>query len=52
MRQEVIAPIDGLVGRLLASPGDPVEYGQELVQLVASGGSGPTRDEPPGGEAA
>jgi biotin carboxyl carrier protein len=44
VRQEVVAPIAGLVGRLLASPGDPVEYGQELVQLVASGAPGSARD--------
>lgn len=34
VRQEVVAPGDGLVGKLLVDAGDPVEYGQELVQLV------------------
>jgi methylmalonyl-CoA carboxyltransferase small subunit len=34
VRQEVVAPVDGLVGKLLVGPGDPVEYGEELVQLV------------------
>jgi methylmalonyl-CoA carboxyltransferase small subunit len=37
VRQEVVAPVDGLVGKLLVGPGDPVEYGEELVQLVAAG---------------
>jgi biotin carboxyl carrier protein len=44
VRQDVVAPVDGLVGKLLAGPGDPVEYGQELVQLVASGASGSAKD--------
>ena len=35
VRQEVVAPVDGLVGKVLVGPGDPVEYGEELVQLVA-----------------
>jgi biotin carboxyl carrier protein len=34
VRQEVVAPVDGLVGKLLVAPGDPVEYGEELIQLV------------------
>ncbi len=29
--QEVIAPIDGIVGETLVEPGDAVEYGQELL---------------------
>lgn len=33
VRQEVVAPDDGVVGRLLAQPGEAVEYGQELVWL-------------------
>jgi acetyl-CoA carboxylase biotin carboxyl carrier protein len=37
VRQELVAPADGLVGKLLVGPGDPVEYGQELVQLVPGG---------------
>jgi biotin carboxyl carrier protein len=31
VRQEVVAPRDGVVGRLLAEAGQAVEYGQELV---------------------
>jgi biotin carboxyl carrier protein len=29
--QEVVAPIDGVVGTSLVEPGEAVEYGQELV---------------------
>lgn len=47
VRQEVLAPVDGLVGRLLVAPGDPVEYGEELVQLVP-GGARPERPAPEG----
>ncbi|MFN8518971.1 MAG: hypothetical protein U0667_06190 [Chloroflexota bacterium] len=42
IRHEVVAPVDGLVGKWLVAPGDPVEYGQELAQLVP-GGASPTR---------
>jgi biotin carboxyl carrier protein len=42
--QEVVAPVDGLVGASLVEPGQPVEYGQELIVIElagsASGGSG------------
>jgi biotin carboxyl carrier protein len=31
--QEVIAPIDGIVGEALVEPGDAVEYGQELLVI-------------------
>lgn len=31
--QEVVAPVDGLVGSSLAEPGDAVEFGQELVVI-------------------
>ena len=31
VRQEVVAPRDGIVGRFLAEAGQAVEYGQELV---------------------
>jgi biotin carboxyl carrier protein len=37
IRHEVVAPVDGLVGKWFVAPGDPVEYGQELVQLVPGG---------------
>ena len=45
VRQEVVAPLDGVVTRLLAQPGEAVEYGQELVRVgpggsAGSGGSG------------
>jgi biotin carboxyl carrier protein len=31
--QEVVAPVDGLVGASLVEPGEAVEYGQELVLI-------------------
>ena len=31
--QEVVAPIDGMVGESLVEPGDAVEYGQELLVI-------------------
>jgi len=31
--QEVISPADGIVGASLVEPGDPVEYGQEVVEI-------------------
>jgi biotin carboxyl carrier protein len=46
VRQEFVAPVDGLVGRLLAEPGDPVEYGQELVHLVPAGTPAADRADP------
>ena len=33
--QEVVAPIDGIVGASLAASGDAVEYGQELLVIEA-----------------
>lgn len=36
VRQDVVAPADGVVGRYLAEPGEAVEYGQELVRLEAA----------------
>lgn len=35
VRQDVVAPADGVVGRYLAEAGEAVEYGQELVRLEA-----------------
>jgi biotin carboxyl carrier protein len=32
-----VAPVDGLVGASLVEPGQPVEYGQELVVIEPSG---------------
>lgn len=49
VRQEVVAPVDGLVGKVLVGPGDPVEYGEELVQLV-SGGARPERVQQDGAD--
>lgn len=45
VRQEVVAPHDGIVGRCLAEPGQAVEYGEELVvveppRASAGGGEG------------
>ena len=37
-RMEIVAPADGVVGRFVTEPGDPVEYGQELVSLIAATG--------------
>lgn len=31
--QELVAPADGLVGASLVDPGEPVEYGQEVVEI-------------------
>jgi biotin carboxyl carrier protein len=30
---EVVAPDDGIVGASLVGPGDPVEYGQDVVEI-------------------
>lgn len=45
--QEVVAPIDGVVGTSLVEAGDAVEYGQELITIefgvpMSTNGSGPT----------
>lgn len=45
--QEVVAPVDGIVGATLVEPGDAVEYGQELLVIefapvaASTNGSGP-----------
>ncbi len=31
--QEVVAPADGIVGATLVEAGEPVEYGQEIVEI-------------------
>ena len=31
--QDVLAPVDGVVGSTLVDPGDAVEYGQELIRI-------------------
>jgi biotin carboxyl carrier protein len=46
--QEVVAPVDGIIGASLVEPGDAVEYGQELLVIefvpvtASTNGSGPT----------
>jgi biotin carboxyl carrier protein len=44
VRQDVVAPVAGVVGRLLVEPGQAVEYGQELLQIDPAG-SNPGADE-------
>ena len=45
--QEVVAPVDGILGASLVEPGDAVEYGQELLVIEfapmasSTNGSGP-----------
>ncbi len=39
VRQEIVSPADGVIGRFVTEPGDPVEYGQELVALIATSGA-------------
>jgi biotin carboxyl carrier protein len=41
--QEVLAPVDGVLGASLVEPGDAVEYGQELLLIETAGAipSGP-----------
>ena len=40
--QEVVAPVDGIVGASLAQGGDAVEYGQELIVIEFAGSTSPT----------
>jgi biotin carboxyl carrier protein len=35
--QDVVSPNDGIVGASLVEPGDPVEYGQEVVEIELLG---------------
>ncbi|MBX3031127.1 MAG: acetyl-CoA carboxylase biotin carboxyl carrier protein subunit [Chloroflexi bacterium] len=39
VRQEVVAPIEGVVGELLVAAGDPVEFGQSILRLLAADGA-------------
>ena len=48
--QEVVAPIDGIVGASLVEPGQAVEYGQELVLIEPADETGPAGG--PGGSGA
>lgn len=44
--QDVVAPVDGVLGASLVEAGEPVEYGQELVRIELLGGSGPAAPGP------
>jgi biotin carboxyl carrier protein len=35
--QEIVAPVDGILGATLVEPGDAVEYGQELIVVELAG---------------
>jgi biotin carboxyl carrier protein len=35
--QELTSPVDGIVGASLVEPGDPVEYGQDVVEIELLG---------------
>jgi len=52
VRQEVVSPEDGIVARLLAEPGEAVEYGQELVRIerVVKGARAGAQVDGPGAE--
>jgi biotin carboxyl carrier protein len=41
IREEVLSPVDGLVGQLIAEAGTAVEYGQELVVVALTGSGAP-----------
>lgn len=49
--QEVLAPIEGIVGSSLAESGDAVEYGQELLVIEAVVPSAPAAPSPGGADA-
>ncbi len=44
VRQEVVAPADGIVARVMAEQGEAVEYGQELVRLDPAPRPEPARE--------
>ena len=44
VRQEVVAPADGIVARVMAEQGEAVEYGQELVRLDPAPRAEPARE--------
>ena len=50
--QEVVAPVDGIVGASLVEPGDAVEYGQELLVIEFAPAQGSTNGSGPGGGSA
>ncbi len=39
--QEVVAPVDGLIGASFVEPGEAVEYGQELIRIELPAGPAP-----------
>jgi biotin carboxyl carrier protein len=43
--QEVVAPVDGIVGAMLVEAGEPVEYGQEVVEVELLDGQAAERAE-------
>ena len=53
VNQDVVSPVDGVIGSSLAESGEAVEYGQELVRIelpehVAAGDAGAPKSEPAG----
>jgi biotin carboxyl carrier protein len=46
VNQDVLSPIDGVIGSSLAEAGEAVEYGQELVRIEIPGRRGQDRPTP------
>jgi biotin carboxyl carrier protein len=46
---EIVAPVDGIVGATIIEPGDPVEYGQEVMEIELLDAPAGTRGDMPGG---
>jgi pyruvate/2-oxoglutarate dehydrogenase complex dihydrolipoamide acyltransferase (E2) component len=49
VNQDVVSPVDGIIGSSLAEAGEAVEYGQELVRIElpeSAPESAPGRPEP------
>ncbi len=42
--QDVVAPVDGLIGASFVQPGEAVEYGQELTRIELPAGPAPAAD--------
>ncbi len=45
--QEVVAPVDGILGASLVESGDAVEYGQEILVIQLTQATGPTNGTGP-----
>jgi pyruvate/2-oxoglutarate dehydrogenase complex dihydrolipoamide acyltransferase (E2) component len=45
--QEVVAPVDGILGASLVESGDAVEYGQEILVIQLTSGPGSTNGTGP-----